>query len=152
MIELPDVPVLSTSDQPLILTAHRGPLVLYFYPKDATPGCTTEGLDFTRLHADFRRLGAEVYGISRDTVASHQKFCEAQKYSITLISDVDEKLCAHFDVIKQKNMYGKQVRGIERSTFVFDADHRLVREWRKVKVAGHAEEVLTVVRELPRAT
>lgn len=123
-------------------------VVLYFYPKDATPGCTLEGHDFTRLHQAFKKLGAEVYGVSRDTMKSHEKFKECEKYSLDLLSDEDEKFCNMFGVIKDKNMYGKKVRGIERSTFVLDRDGKLVKEWRGVKVPGHAEEVLEFVKTL----
>jgi peroxiredoxin Q/BCP len=123
-------------------------VVLYFYPKDATPGCTLEGHDFTRLHSQFKKLGAEVYGVSRDSVKSHEKFKECEKYSLDLLSDEDEKFCKLFGVIKDKNMYGKKVRGIERSTFVMDRNGRLVKEWRGVKVPGHAEEVLEFLKTL----
>jgi peroxiredoxin Q/BCP len=123
-------------------------VVLYFYPKDNTPGCTTEGADFRDLHKQFTKLGAVVAGISRDTVKSHDAFRTKMAFPFPLISDADEKLCSQFDVIKMKNMYGKQVRGIERSTFLIGPDGKLVREWRKVKVAGHAAEVLEAVRAL----
>jgi peroxiredoxin Q/BCP len=123
-------------------------IVLYFYPKDATPGCTIEGHDFSKLKAQFEKSGAQVYGISRDSLKSHEKFKEKEKYKIDLLSDEDEKICKLFDVIKMKNMYGKQVRGIERSTFVIDKKGKLVKEWRKIKVAGHAAEVLEFVKTL----
>ncbi|NJL25394.1 MAG: peroxiredoxin [Calothrix sp. SM1_5_4] len=123
-------------------------LVLYFYPKDSTPGCTLEGRDFTRLHKAFSKAGAEVFGVSRDSMKAHEKFKEKECYSIDLISDEDEALCAAFAVIKMKNMYGKQVRGIERSTFVIGRDGKLLKEWRGVKVPGHAEEVLAFVEGL----
>ncbi len=123
-------------------------VVLYFYPKDATHGCTIEGSDFTRLHKAFKAAGAEVFGISRDTLKSHENFKSKQKYSIDLLSDSDEKLCQSFGVIKMKNMYGKKVRGIERSTFVIDKDGVLKKEWRGVKVPGHADEVLAFVKSL----
>ena len=123
-------------------------VVLYFYPRDATPGCTLEGHDFSRLAPKFQKLGAEVFGISRDTMKSHEKFKECEKYAIDLLSDEDEKVCKLFGVIKMKNMYGKQVRGIERSTFVLDKTGKLVKEWRGVKVPGHAEEVLEFVKSL----
>jgi peroxiredoxin Q/BCP len=121
-------------------------VVLYFYPKDATPGCTLEGHDFTRLHDQFKQAGAEVFGVSRDSMKSHEKFKECENYSLDLLSDEDETFCKLFGVIKDKNMYGKVVRGIERSTFVLDRDGRLVKEWRGVKVPGHAEEVLDFVK------
>ena len=121
-------------------------LVLYFYPKDSTPGCTTEGLDFNALLPKFKRAGAQVFGISRDSLKSHDNFCAKQGFKFPLISDADEALCNAFDVIKMKNMYGKQVRGIERSTFLISPDSKLVQEWRKVKVAGHADAVLEALK------
>jgi peroxiredoxin Q/BCP len=121
-------------------------LVLYFYPKDSTPGCTTEGIDFNALLPTFKRAGARVIGVSRDSVKSHDNFCAKQGFAFPLISDGDEALCNAFDVIKLKNMYGKQVRGIERSTFLISPDSRIVQSWRKVKVAGHAESVLEALK------
>ncbi|WP_313398586.1 peroxiredoxin [Stenotrophomonas sp.] len=121
-------------------------LVLYFYPKDSTPGCTTEGLDFNALLPRFKRAGAQVFGVSRDSLKSHDNFCAKQGFKFPLISDSDEVLCNAFDVIKMKNMYGKQVRGIERSTFLISPDSQLVQEWRKVKVAGHADAVLDALK------
>lgn len=123
-------------------------VVLYFYPKDSTPGCTIEGRDFTRLHSEFKKMDVEVFGVSRDSMKSHEKFKDRERYSIDLLSDEDEALCQLFGVIKMKNMYGKQVRGIERSTFVLGRDGKLVKEWRGVKVPGHAEEVLGFVKSL----
>lgn len=125
--------------------------VLYFYPKDATPGCTQEGQDFSKLNAKFKKSGTQVLGLSRDSLASHEKFKTKQKYTIDLISDPDEVLCKIFDVIKTKNMYGKKVRGIERSTFVLDEKLTLRREWRKVKVEGHATQVLEYINTLLQA-
>ena len=134
---------------PFTLSEYRGsPVVLYFYPKDNTPGCTTEGANFRDLHDRFAKAGAVVAGISRDSIRSHQNFAEKLGFPFALISDADEKLCQAFGVIKMKNMYGKQVRGIERSTFLIGADGRLVREWRGVKVPGHAHEVLDAVQAL----
>ncbi|MEO8675957.1 MAG: peroxiredoxin [Casimicrobiaceae bacterium] len=131
------------------LSAHKGhPVVLYFYPKDNTPGCTTEGTDFRDLHSKFTKLGAVVVGVSRDSLKSHENFKTKFEFPFELISDADEKLCAQFDVIKMKNMYGKKVRGIERSTFLIGPDGKLVREWRKLKVEGHAAEVLEAVKAL----
>jgi peroxiredoxin Q/BCP len=124
------------------------PVVLYFYPKDSTPGCTQEGEDFRDAHAKFRRQKAVVIGVSRDSIASHEKFKEKYEFPFELISDQDEKLCTLFDVIKQKNMYGKKVRGIERSTFLIDKNGVLRKTWRRVKVKGHAEEVLDAVKAL----
>ena len=117
-------------------------LVLYFYPKDSTPGCTTEGLDFNALLPAFSTADARVFGVSRDSVRAHDNFCAKQGFNFPLISDADEALCTAFDVIKLKNMYGKQVRGIERSTFLINPDGQIVQSWRKVKVAGHAQAVL----------
>jgi peroxiredoxin Q/BCP len=147
--KVPDFSVRATGGATFRLSDHKGhPLVLYFYPKDNTPGCTTEGAQFRDLHKQFARLGAVVAGISRDSVKSHEGFKAKMEFPFPLLSDADEKLCALFDVIKMKNMYGKQVRGIERSTFVIGADGKLVREWRKVKVDGHAAEVLDAVKAL----
>jgi peroxiredoxin len=123
-------------------------IVLYFYPKDDTPGCTLEGQDFARMYGQFQAAGAEIYGISRDSLASHDKFCNKMGFPFSLLSDSDEKACAAFDVIKDKNMYGKKVRGIERSTFVIDRDGVLRHEWRKVQVDGHAQAVLEVIKAL----
>ena len=134
---------------PFTLSEYRGsPVVLYFYPKDNTPGCTTEGTNFRDLHDRFAKAGAVVAGISRDSIRSHQNFAEKLGFPFALISDADEKLCQAFGVIKMKNMYGKQVRGIERSTFLIGADGKLAREWRGVKVPGHAHEVLDAVQAL----
>ncbi len=129
------------------LSEHRGKkLVLYFYPKDNTPGCTVEGSDFRDRYKDFRKAGAEVLGVSRDSLKSHEGFKAKMKFPFELLSDADEELCTQFGVIKMKNMYGKKVRGIERSTFVIDGEGRLAREWRGVKVPGHVEEVLNFVK------
>lgn len=128
------------------LSDHAGhPVVLYFYPKDNTPGCTTEGAAFRDLHPKFRKLGAVVAGVSRDSLKSHENFKAKMSFPFPLISDPDEKLCEQFGVIKMKNMYGKKVRGIVRSTFLIGKDGSLRREWRKVKVEGHAAEVLTAL-------
>ncbi len=134
---------------PFKLSAHKGhPVVLYFYPKDNTPGCTTEGAQFRDLYPKFKKLGAIVVGCSRDSLKSHEGFKEKMAFPFDLLSDADEKLCSQFAVIKMKNMYGKKVRGIERSTFVIDADGKLAKEWRGVKVPGHADEVLDFVKTL----
>ena len=131
------------------LSDHAGhPVVLYFYPKDNTPGCTTEGAAFRDLHPEFRKLSAVVAGVSRDSLKSHESFKAKMGFPFPLISDPDEALCTRFGVIKMKNMYGKKVRGIERSTFVIDGDGKIAREWRGVKVPGHAEEVLEFVKTL----
>ena len=123
-------------------------VVLYFYPKDNTPGCTTEGRDFAALHARFRRAKTVVIGVSRDSLASHEKFREKQGLPFDLISDTDERLCKKFDVIKEKSLYGRKFMGVVRSTFLIDADGKLRKEWRGVKVKGHAEEVLEAVKGL----
>ena len=121
-------------------------VVLYFYPKDNTPGCTTESIDFRDAHDEFLAANTVVFGISRDSLKSHDSFKNKLELPFELISDADEKLCNQFDVIKQKMMYGKQVRGIERSTFIIDGNGKLKDEWRKVKVTGHVAEVLAAVR------
>jgi len=121
-------------------------VVVYFYPKDSTPGCTTEGLEFNALLPKFGKLGADVLGVSRDSVKSHQNFCEKQGFRFKLVSDGDEALCKAFDVIQGKNMYGKKVLGIVRSTFLIDPDGKLAVEWRGVKVAGHAQAVLDALK------
>jgi len=139
----------ATGGQEIKLSDLKGSkVVLYFYPKDSTPGCTTEGLDFQASLSKFKRAGAVVLGVSRDSLASHDKFREKQGFKFDLISDADEKLCNMFDVIKEKNMYGKKVMGIERSTFLIDEQGVLREEWRKVKVAGHVDEVLAAVKAL----
>jgi thioredoxin-dependent peroxiredoxin len=120
--------------------------VLYFYPKDNTPGCTTESMAFRDLHPDFQHANTEIYGISRDSLRSHEGFKSKLGLPFELISDPDEAVCAQFGVMKMKTMYGKQVRGIERSTFVIDADGKMVKEWRGVKVPDHAAEVLAFVK------
>ncbi len=124
------------------------PYVLYFYPKNDTPGCTLEGKDFRDRHADFAKLKVRVLGVSRDSLESHARFKAKYDLPFELVSDADETLCRLFDVIKDKNMYGKKVRGIERSTFLVDADGVLRRDWRKVKVEGHVAEVLAAAAEL----
>ena len=147
--KVPDFSIPATGEATFRLSDHLGhPVVLYFYPKDNTPGCTTEGEQFRALHKQFAKLGAVVAGVSRDSIKSHEGFKEKMAFPFPLLSDADEKLCTQFDVIKMKNMYGKKVRGIERSTFLVGADGKLVREWRKVKVDGHAAEVLAAVKEL----
>jgi peroxiredoxin Q/BCP len=123
-------------------------VILYFYPKDSTPGCTLEGKDFARLHAKLRRQNAVVYGVSRDSLASHEKFRAKQGFQFDLISDPDEKLCAQFDVIHEKTLYGRKFMGVVRSTFLLGVDGKLRAEWRNVKVQGHADEVYDAVRAL----
>jgi len=145
----PEFSLPATGGSGFSLHAARGkPLVLYFYPRDNTPGCTTEGQQFAALHARFRKLGCAVYGISRDSLKSHENFKAKMNFPFELLSDAEEVACQLFGVIKLKNMYGKKVRGIERSTFVIDAQGVVRREWRGVKVPGHAEEVLEFVSSL----
>jgi peroxiredoxin Q/BCP len=139
----------ATSGKTLDLKAYKGrTLVLYFYPKDSTPGCTTEGQDFRDRYAEFQAAGCDILGISRDSLKSHENFKAKQCLPFELLSDADEQICEAYGVMKLKNMYGRQVRGIERSTFVIDGKGRIAREWRGVKVPGHAEEVLQFVRSL----
>ena len=145
----PDITLPATGDQTIRLADLRGQsVVLYFYPKDNTPGCTNETRDFGALHPQFVEAGCVVLGISRDSLKSHENVKAKLELPFELLADTEEVACQAFDVIKMKNMYGKQVRGIERSTFVIDRDGVIRREWRKVKVDGHAEEVLNVVKSL----
>lgn len=137
----------ATGDKTIQLKDLRGQkVVIYFYPKDSTPGCTTEGQDFRDLHSKFRRQKTVILGVSRDSLASHEKFKEKQKFPFDLLSDPDEKICRKFDVIKEKSLYGRKFLGIERSTFLIDENGKLKHEWRKVKVKGHAQEVLDTVK------
>jgi len=139
----------STGGGTFRLSDQRGKaLVVYFYPKDNTPGCTVEGADFRDRYREFARAGAEVVGVSRDSVKSHDGFKAKMKFPFALLSDADEALCTQFGVMKMKNMYGKKVRGIERSTFVLTGEGVIAREWRGVKVPGHAQEVLDFVKTL----
>ena len=145
----PDFSLPATGDQTVTLSALRGrKVVIYFYPKDNTPGCTNETRDFGTLHADFAAAGCAVLGISRDSLKSHENFKAKLELPFELVSDPEEKACEAFGVMKLKNMYGKQVRGIERSTFLIDATGAIARAWRGVKVPGHAEEVLAAARAL----
>jgi len=147
--KVPDFEIASTGNRMFKLSAARGSaLVLYFYPKDNTPGCTTEGQEFRDLHGEFVRRGCAVYGVSRDSVKSHEGFKSKMNFSFELLSDSDEKVCNLFGVMKMKNMYGKKVRGVERSTFVIDPEGVVRREWRGLKVPGHAREVLEFVKSL----
>lgn len=132
-------------------SAKHLPLVVYFYPKDHTAGCTTEGLDFNALLPEFQALGYTVVGISRDSVKTHQNFCAKQGFQFELLSDTDESVCKQFDVLKLKKLYGKEHLGIERSTFVLNANGEIAHEWRKVKVANHAQEVLDTVKQIQAA-
>jgi peroxiredoxin Q/BCP len=146
---VPNFKVAATGGQTIELKALRGQnVVVYFYPKDSTPGCTTEGCEFTDLHPQFRKRNAVILGVSRDSLASHEKFKAKYEFPFDLLSDGDETLCQLFDVIKEKNMYGKKVLGVERSTFLIDAEGKLRREWRKVSAKGHAAEVLAAIDEL----
>ncbi len=146
---IPDFELPSTGGTPFRLSEQAGKtLVIYFYPKDSTPGCTTEAQQFRDLYPEFVAAGCVVVGVSRDSLRSHQNFKAKQELPFELLSDTDEALCTQFAVIKQKTMYGKQVRGIERSTLVIDGERLLRREWRAVKVPGHAQEVLDFVRTL----
>ena len=146
---VPDFSAPMTGEQTFKLSGYKGKnLVLYFYPKDNTPGCTTESMQFRDLHPQFRQANTEIFGISRDSMRSHEGFKSKLDMPFELISDPDETLCLMFNVMKMKSMYGKQVRGIERSTFVIDAAGTLVKEWRGVKVPGHVDEVLQFVKAL----
>ena len=139
----------ATGEQTISLKSLKGKnIVLYFYPKDSTPGCTREGQDFRDNLAKFKRQDTIVLGVSRDSLRSHENFKQKQKFKFDLLSDEDESLCKQFDVIKMKNMYGKKVRGIERSTFLIDKKGKLRQEWRKVKVDGHVDDVLAAVKAL----
>jgi peroxiredoxin Q/BCP len=147
--KVPGFSAAATGDQTFKLSDYKGKnLVIYFYPRDNTPGCTTEGQDFRDSYNSFKRNKTVVVGVSRDSLASHEKFKAKQGFPFELLSDEDETLCTLFDVIKEKNMYGRKVMGIERSTFLIDAGGKLRQEWRKVKVKGHVEEVIEAVRAL----
>jgi peroxiredoxin Q/BCP len=145
---LPDLQVISTQGEFNLKDLNNRFTILYFYPKDSTPGCSTQARDFRDLQADFAKLGAKVYGVSRDSMKSHEKFTTNECLPFPLISDSEEVLCRQFDVIKQKNMYGKIVQGIERSTFLFNAEGQLIHSWRKVKAAGHAQMLLEYLASL----
>lgn len=149
---VPNFTLPATGDKTISLKELKGQnVVLYFYPKDSTPGCTTEGQDFRDNLAKFKRQNTVILGVSRDSIKSHENFRDKQNFRFDLLSDADETLCQLFDVIKMKNMYGKKVRGIERSTFLIDDKGKLRQEWRKVKVAGHVEEVLTAIKALNKS-
>ena len=139
----------ATGDKTLSSRDFKGSnLVLYFYPKDSTPGCTLEGRDFRERHAAFGKANTVILGVSRDSVTSHEKFQAKQNFPFDLLSDSDEKLCRQFDVIREKNMYGRKFQGIERSTFLIDGRGVLRQEWRKVRVKGHVDEVLEAAQSL----
>lgn len=127
--------------------AEHLPAVVYFYPKDSTPGCTTEAQEFSALLPQFKQLGYNVIGISRDSQKSHHNFICKYELNVTLLSDSEETVCRQFDVLKEKNMYGKKVFGIERSTFILNQDGQITQEWRKVKAAGHAQIVLNILQQ-----
>ena len=146
---IPDFEVAASGNQRFASAAFKGhPYVVYFYPKDDTPGCTIEGAQFRDLHNEFKKAGYMVFGVSRDSVASHDKFKAKMTFPFDLLSDKDDVMCKLFDVIKEKNMYGKKVFGIERSTFIMGRSGEIVREWRGVKVDGHAAEVLAAVQSI----
>jgi peroxiredoxin Q/BCP len=146
---VPDFQLPATSGKTFQLSDYLGKnIILYFYPKDATPGCTTQGMQFRDAYEEFQALDTEIFGISRDSLKSHENFKAKFSFPFELLSDSEELACTQFNVIKMKNMYGKQVRGIERSTFVIDKKGDLVKEWRGVKVDGHVTEVLNVVKTL----
>lgn len=146
---VPDFEALATGGKQVRLSDFKGKnVVLYFYPKDDTPGCTREGQEFRDHYDQLKALDAVVLGVSRDTLRSHENFKCKQEFPFDLLSDPEEKLCRLFDVVKMKNLYGKEVRGIERSTFLIDKEGRLADAWRKVQVNGHAAQVLKKLREL----
>lgn len=146
---VPNFKLPATGEKDIDLKSLRGGnVVIYFYPKDSTPGCTNESCDFKANHRKFRRRKTVILGVSRDSIASHEKFKAKYDFPFDLLSDADEKACKLFDVIREKNMYGRKVMGIERSTFLIDANGKLRQAWRKVKVKGHVEEVLDAVASL----
>jgi peroxiredoxin Q/BCP len=146
---VPDFQLPATSGKTFQLSNYLGKnVILYFYPKDATPGCTTQGMQFRDLYSEFQSNDTEIFGISRDSLKSHENFKAKFSFPFELLSDAEELACTQFNVIKMKNMYGKQVRGIERSTFVINKKGELVKEWRGVKVDGHAAEVLNLIKTL----
>ncbi|HFB66300.1 MAG TPA: peroxiredoxin [Aeromonadales bacterium] len=148
-IKIPNQEFQATGEQNINLTRLKGQnVVLYFYPKDSTPGCTTEGQNFKEHYADFLSHNAVILGVSRDSIKSHENFKSKQQFPFELISDPEEILCNAFDVIKEKNMYGRKYMGIERSTFIIDKNGKVFREWRKVKVKNHVDEVLDVIKTL----
>ena len=147
--KIPDLTLAATGGKDIALTGFKGkPLVVYFYPKDNTPGCTQEGQDFRDVYKNFSKAGVAIVGVSRDSIKSHENFAEKYQFPFPLLSDPDEAACKAFDVIKEKSLYGRKYMGVDRSTFLFDKSGKLAREWRSVKVKGHAEEVLEAARAL----
>lgn len=146
---VPDFQLPATSGKTFQLSDFRDQyIILYFYPKDSTPGCTTQGIQFRDAYVDFQNLNTEIFGISRDSLKSHENFKAKFTFPFELLADTEEQACSLFGVMKMKNMYGKQVRGIERSTFIIDKKGNLIKEWRGVKVDGHAAEVLNFIKSL----
>ena len=147
--KVPDFKALLDNEETFKLSENKGKnLVFYFYPKDNTPGCTKEGEDFRDNYSVIKKLNTEVIGVSKDSVASHQKFIKKFNFPFNLISDENEKVCNLFNVIKEKNMYGRKYMGIERSTFLIDTKGKLVKEWRKVRVKGHVDDVIESIKEI----
>jgi len=147
--KIPNFTIAATGEKNISLKDYSGKnIVIYFYPKDNTPGCTTEGQNFRDMHSKFKRANTVIFGVSRDSIKTHENFKAKHEFPFDLLSDKEEELCHLFDVIKEKKLYGKVHMGIERSTFLIDENGVLKQEWRKVKVAGHVEEVLTAVKEL----
>ena len=147
--KIPDFRALLDNEETFKLSENKGKnLVFYFYPKDNTPGCTKEGEDFRDNYSVIKKLNTEVIGVSKDSVASHQKFIKKFNFPFNLISDENEKVCNLFNVIKEKNMYGRKYMGIERSTFLIDTNGKLIKEWRKVRVKGHVDDVIESIKEI----
>lgn len=147
--KIPALSVQATSELTIQLNKLKNKYtIIYFYPKDSTPGCTTQGQNFRDEIEHFAKLGAQVLGVSRESIKSHERFKEKQSFPFELISDPEEEMCKAFDVIKLKKLYGKEYLGIERSTFLFDSNNKLINEWRKVRVKGHVDEVLETIRDL----
>ena len=147
--KIPDVTLPATGGKDIALAGFKGrKLVVYFYPKDNTPGCTQEGTDFRDLYKDFQKAGIEVLGVSRDSVRSHENFAAKYKFPFPLLSDADEVACKAFDAIREKSLYGRKYMGVDRSTFLFDKGGALRQEWREVKVKGHAQAVLEAAKQL----
>ena len=146
-LTVPDFELPSTGNKTFKLSQHLNQtLIIYFYPKDATPGCTTQGQQFRDHYDEFKALNVEIVGVSRDTIRSHENFKAKYQFPFELLADTEEIACKIFDVVKMKKMYGKEVRGIERSTFILDAQGKIIKEWRGVKVDGHIQEILTFLR------